>query len=329
MTNENPIVPPGSERRDAVREKAQKVKAKQTRAKLLRRGGITLVIVAGVAAIAFAVTSVVVPALNRPTLTPENLEDDGIVVADSDDLSPMVTSSLEATEPAAPEGERASSASAVSIRVYVDYLSEGSAQFEQTNSSQLAEWVAQGAADLSYHPVALLTAKSNGSKYSLRAAGAVACVRTHAPDAALAYNHELLVEQPSVDSEGYTDKELASLAAAVGAENTEAVRDCIENEDFVTWASETTQRVLEEPLPDTEDVRLTGAPMILVNGRPYQGQLDDPAEFAQFVLTVSSEAYYSTASPTPSPAEEPEVSEEPEAEPTETAEPEATEAPAE
>ncbi|GLJ61866.1 MULTISPECIES: DsbA family protein [Microbacterium] len=329
MTNENPIVPPGSERRDAVREKAQKVKAKQTRAKMLRRGGITLVIVAGVAAIAFAVTSVVVPALNRPTLTPENLEDDGIVVADSDDLSPMVTSSLEATEPAAPEAERASSASAVSIRVYVDYLSEGSAQFEQTNSSQLAEWVAQGAADLSYHPVALLTAKSNGSKYSLRAAGAVACVRTHAPESALAFNHELLVEQPSVDSEGYTDKELAALAAAVGVDDTKAVRECIENEDFVTWASETTQRVLEEPLPDTEDVRLTGAPMILVNGRPYQGQLDDPAEFAQFVLTVSSEAYYSTASPTPTPAEEPEATEEPEPAPSETAEPEPTETPAE
>jgi hypothetical protein len=304
MTNENPIVPAGSERRDAVREKAQKVQARQTRAKVLRRGGIALVIVAAVAAIAFAVTSAVLPALNRPTLSPENLDDNGLVVGEGDDLTPMATTSLQTEEPAPEAGSASgSSASAVSIRVYVDYLSEGSAEFEQTNAAQLAEWVSQGAADLAYHPVALLTAKSNGTKYSLRAAGAVACVRTHAPEAALAYNHALLVDQPSADSDGYTDDELASMAAAVGAEDADAVRDCIENEDFVTWASDTTQDVLEKPLPDTDGVELAGAPMILVNGRPYQGQLDDPAEFAQFVLTVSSDAYYSTATPTPAPAE--------------------------
>ena len=32
--------------------------------------------------------------------------------------------------------------------------------------------------------------------------------------------------------------------------------------------------------------------MILVNGTPYVGALDDPKEFAQFVLTIASDAYY-------------------------------------
>jgi hypothetical protein len=43
--------------------------------------------------------------------------------------------------------------------------------------------------------------------------------------------------------------------------------------------------------------------MILVNGEQYQGALDDPKEFAQFVLTTVSEAYYNspTATPTPTP----------------------------
>ena len=325
MTNENPIVPAGSERRDAVREKAQKVKARQRRAKALRRGGIAVVVVAGVVAIAFAVTSVVLPTLNRPVLSPENLDEGGIAVGKDDDLSSMVASSLSA-EAVEPDEADAASASAVDIRVYVDYLSEGSAEFEQTNAAQIAEWVGQGAAELSYHPVALLTAKSNGTKYSLRAAAAVACVSTYAPESALAFNHELLVEQPAVDTDGYTDEELASRAAAVGADDAKAVRECIEDEDFITWASETTQSVLEDPLPGTDGVELSGAPTILVNGRPYTGSLGDAAEFAQFVLTVSSEAYYSTAEPTESadPTEEPVPAE---TEPTE--EPAPTETPAE
>ena len=37
---------------------------------------------------------------------------------------------------------------------------------------------------------------------------------------------------------------------------------------------------------------LTGTPMVLVNGMPYVGALDDPKEFAQFVLTIASDAYY-------------------------------------
>ncbi len=42
--------------------------------------------------------------------------------------------------------------------------------------------------------------------------------------------------------------------------------------------------------------------MVLVNGIPYVGALDDPKEFAQFVLTSASDAYYSTPSPTVSPS---------------------------
>ena len=59
-------------------------------------------------------------------------------------------------------------------------------------------------------------------------------------------------------------------------------------------------------LPDTDDVALTGTPMVLVNGTPYVGALDDPKEFAQFVLTIASDAYYeATPSPTPTPTPTP------------------------
>ena len=39
--------------------------------------------------------------------------------------------------------------------------------------------------------------------------------------------------------------------------------------------------------------------MILVNGTPYVGALDDPKEFAQFVLTIASDTYYKESGATP------------------------------
>ncbi len=146
----------------------------------------------------------------------------------------------------------------------------------------------------------MLTAKSNGTKYSLRAASAAACVATHSPDTFFAFNNALLTQQPDVDSDGFTDAELADLAIASGADSPKVVRSCIEEQSFATWAKEATERALKG-LPDTDDVALTGTPMILVNGTPYVGALDDPKEFAQFVLTIASDAYYKESGETPTP----------------------------
>ena len=73
-----------------------------------------------------------------------------------------------------------------------------------------------------------------------------------------------------------------------------------EDGDFLSWAKKATERAVEE-IPDTEGVQLTGTPLVLVNGSVYVGALDDPKEFAQFVLTIDSDAYYQTSSPTPTP----------------------------
>ena len=176
--------------------------------------------------------------------------------------------------------------------MYVDYLSSGSREFQLANVQQLAEWVSEDAATLSYYPVAMLTAKSNGTKYSLRAASAAACVG-HALSRHLLRVHQRAArQQPDVDSDGYTDSELADLAIASGADVAQGrarvhrgagLRD-------VGEGRRPTGRC--KGLPDTDDVALTGTPMILVNGTPYVGALDDPKEFAQFVLTIASDAYY-------------------------------------
>lgn len=312
-SDESPNVPAERDRRHAVREKAQQVQAQQSRARVIRTASIATVIVAVVAVAAVVVTWVVTSSASQPLLSPTNVTNDGFVVTtvsgvgsatDSgtvDDETAALGAAAAATPTPAPTPV-ATEQPVVDIRVYVDYLSTGSHDFQVANVQQLSKWVSEDAATLTYYPVAMLTAKSNGTKYSLRAASAAACVATHSPATFFAFNNALLTEQPDVDADGYTDTELANMAQASGAESPKVVRSCIEKQEFASWAKSATERALQG-LPDTEDVALTGTPMVLVNGIPYVGAIDDPKEFAQFVLTSASDAYYSTPTPTASPSE--------------------------
>lgn len=316
-SDQSPNVPDQGDRRQAVREKAQQVRAKQSRARRIRRASITTVVVAVVAVVAVAVTWTVTSAASRPELAPEHVTEGGFAVTavkgmvGADDASvpastPTPTTGAAAgqktTKPApTPSGSATAQAGSVDIRVYVDYLAPGAAQFQSANAAQLTKWVTQKAATLTYYPVAMLTPKSNGTKYSLRAASAAACVATYSSDTFFAYNNALLTRQPDQGTDGLTDQQLADLAIASGAASPKTVRSCIEDEKYASWVKASTDKALSG-LPGTKDVALTSAPMVLVNGQAYAGALDDPKEFAQFVLTIASDSYYSSASPSPTPS---------------------------
>lgn len=314
--DDNTPEPVSIDRREAVREKAQQVRVQQSRARLVRRSAL----IAGVVVAGVAVTAVVAWAVSaaagRPQLEPRNVTADGFAISSisgvvSGDSLPgdatEVSPSPQAEETKTPEPTETPAATdeavpAVEIRVYLDYLSPGARDWQLANVQQLTSWVNQGAATLTYHPVSMLAAKSNGTKYSLRAASAAACMATSSPDDFFNFNNELLTRQPAVDSDGYTDVELADLAIASGADDPKKVRSCIESGDFSSWVKEATERAVAG-IPDTDGLALTSIPMIVVNGQAYVGALDDPAEFSQFVMTSASDAFYKsqeTATPTPS-----------------------------
>lgn len=297
-----------SDRREAVREKAQQVRTRQSRARIARRSGAGVAAIAAVAALVVGVTWTVSSTADQPQLSPTTASGDGFVVAEvvntalGENVAPEVPAPVESAAPAEAEVAPAPSATAappVEIRVYVDYLSTGAREWQLANAQQLSSWVADEAVTLSYYPVAMLTAKSNGTKYSLRAASAAACVATHSPDSFFAFNNDLLVRQPEVDTDGYTDTQLADMALAAGADSTKVVRECIESGSYAAWAKAATERAVAA-IPETDGLSLTGTPMVLVNGRQYIGEMTDPAEFSQFVLTSASDAFYkSGATPTP------------------------------
>jgi len=310
------------DRREAVREKAQQVRVQQSRARLARRSALVAgVVVAGVAVVA-VVAWTISAAAGRPQLQPLNATADGFAISSvagviggevegpgAVEASPTpVADDTEAASPAPTPEATDVAAPAVDIRVYVDYLSPGAREWQLANVQQLSAWVEQGAATLTYHPVSMMAAKSNGTKYSLRAAGAAACMATYSPDDFFNFNNELLSRQPAVDSDGYSDAELADLAIASGADDPKRVRTCIESGDFSTWVKDATERAVTG-IPETDDLALTGIPMILVNGQAYVGALGDPAEFSQFVMTSASDAFYKSqetdATESPAPSESP------------------------
>ncbi|WP_458042345.1 MULTISPECIES: DsbA family protein [Bacteria] len=309
-SDETPNVPARRDRREAVREKAAAVQARQRRGRVARIVVGSVVVTAIVVGAGVAVAWTLGEAASQPQLSPA-VQDDGIVV-DSIPSSVLASFSGGGAAEAPPESSDATAPDAaepatpaptstqqpLQVEVYVDYLSEASSDFQLANAQQLSEWVSEGAAAISYHPVALLTGKSNGTKYSLRSAGAAACVATYAPTSFFAFNHKLLEQRPELDTDGLSDTDLAVLAQAVGVENPKRVTRCIENASFVPWAQKATARALAEPVAGT-DAALTG-PKVYVNGTPYNGDLSDAKEFAQFVLTLASEAYFSTPTPTPS-----------------------------
>ncbi|WP_309129543.1 thioredoxin domain-containing protein [Microbacterium sp.] len=308
-SDHTPNIPAARNTRDAVREKAQQVHAQQSRARIMRRIIIGLVAIIAVASIGTAVAFAVGSSISKPTLSPSGMDGDGVTVSDvtlqpgSTEVpaTPTPTPS-EAGASASPEATpTAEAVQPTEIHIYVDYLSTGAAEFERANARQLAGWIKEGAVTVTYHPVALLTASSNGTKYSLRAASAAACVATHSPGQFYDFNHELLTDQPKLDSDGRTDVQLADLAVAVGVENAKKVRSCIEKQDFVSWAKDATTRALEGPLPGSEDLKLNGEALVVVGGQAYVGAMDDPAEFSQFVLTTASDEYYGETEPTPTP----------------------------
>jgi len=295
------------DRREAVREKAQQVQEQQKRMRWIRRGGLAAGAVAAVAVIAMVVTWSISSTTNRPELTPNHGSNDGFPVNSVSSVLSAQTEMSTTTPAPTPEeaaGGEAQTVEPVDIHVYVDYLSRGAREWHLANAQQLSVWVKEGAATLTYHPVSMLTAKSNGTKYSLRAAGAAACVATHSPETLFAFNADLLTRQPAIDSDGHSDVELADIAQAIGAENPKVVRSCIENGDFLNWVKDATERAVGG-IEGTDGLALTGTPMIVVNGQPYLGALGDPAEFSQFVLTNATGAFYKSQSPTPSPVPTP------------------------
>lgn len=212
----------------------------------------------------------------------------------------------------------------VDFVVYVDYRDPKAAAFWNADAASLKSWVSQQHVTLEIHPVALLdgtsvatpspapspsdapspAASPSGAPspaptstlapgtaltgdYSLRAAGALACVANDDPDAAYDVNAALLSAQPSLDADGLSNAELVTLVRKAGA-TSGSVKSCIEHGDFTDWAAQSTARAKASvPFGAAQPVSPTNLPLIVVGGQPYTG---DPGD-STGLMTLLAQVY--------------------------------------
>jgi protein-disulfide isomerase len=297
--------PTRNERRDAARETARSIreeqKKRERRNKVLIQGGV----IVAVLAIAALVVSLIMQNTRPDGPGPENMASDGIVLTGVDGTitaveTPAIRAGGNPTNTVPDD-----SGTVANIVTYVDYLCPFCGQFETTNSESMRTMVESGAATLEIHPVAILTNKSAGTQYSLRAANAAACVAENSPDSFFDFNALLFENQPEEGTAGLTNDELKGFVEQSGASSLSTIDKCIDDTQFRGWVQEATNRALTEEVPNSDLESITGTPTVLVNGQQYVGSLTDPAEFQSFVLQATGATFSesnSTETPSPSPA---------------------------
>jgi hypothetical protein len=160
-------------------------------------------------------------------------------------LKPVTASSS-----ASPSASTTAGAGTVRITLYVDYLCPTCGEFEQANGDYIESLVDSGAATVDIHPLAVLSNRSQGTKYSLRAANAAACVAEHSPDQFYAVNKALYAEQPEEGTPGLTDAQLTKVVTGVsGLQDRRAVTSCIADQDYSKWVDEQTTAVSGGDIP--------------------------------------------------------------------------------
>lgn len=165
----------------------------------------------------------------------------------------------------------------VRLEVYVDYMCPFCGQFERANGAELNRLVADGTVRLELYPMSFLDRLSGGSRYSTRAANAVATVADRAPDRVLAFTAALFDAQPAEGTVGRSDDEIAVLARHAGVG--EQVIGAFADRAFEPWIARSTATVF--------DSGITGTPTVKINGTVFPGDLYAPGPLTRAITAAA------------------------------------------
>lgn len=293
----DPAAPSGA--RQAARERARELREQHRKQDRRRRLIVTGSVVLGTLLI-LAIVATVLVTLSRPTARgPLNMISDGIKIGAG--LKAEPTAALQPGEQ--PVASKKNPRSVLDIQIYTDYLCPDCGAFMRTNGAQLRAFTDSGAATVEFHPMAILTSKSDGTQYSLRAANAAACVAELSPDRFFDFNQALFARQPKEGDPGLTDAQILSRAAAAKVGSLSAVGTCVREVRFRSWVQSATARALSGPLPGVSLPSIKQTPTILVNGKQFvYGRNLDAQDFSAFLQEVAGSEFDQNPSPSPTPS---------------------------
>jgi protein-disulfide isomerase len=217
-----------------------------------RRNRIHLAVAGGGLVIAGLVIAIVVALVNAA----------GGVDADQDSDAP--------TQLLAPAGATAAGAivvgmadAPVRVEVYLDYMCPFCGRFERANGEEVRHLVDDGTVRLEMYPLSFLDKMSRGTRYSTRAANAIATVADRSPAKVLAFNDALFARQPAENTTGMTNDQIAAVAGEAGVP--QEVVNAFVDRKFEPWIASSTTGVFA--------TGITGTPTVKINGNLFKGDL--------------------------------------------------------
>lgn len=228
-------------RREALRKERAAAVRREKRMRQIRNGLFGAIVLGLVVAIGFLVWQAAseddAPAVDGPVVAPAGATEDGAVPIGAADAP-------------------------VTLDLYVDYICPACGAFEQANAGELDALLEDGTARIELHPIAFLDETSRGTRYSTRAANAVATVADQAPDAVWEFHKALYENQPAEGTEGLSDEEIADIAIEAGVP--ENVTESFTEETHSAWVASITQTALDQ---------IKGTPTVLIDGEEFTGDL--------------------------------------------------------
>ena len=148
-------------------------------------------------------------------------------------------------------------------------------RFERANGTEIQRLLADGTIRVNLYPLAFLDPQSAGTRYSTRAANAVATVADAAPDKVHAFNMALFARQPQEGGPGLTDAQLAATARDAGVP--QDVVDRFTAQTFQPWIVQSTEKALKQ---------ISGTPTVKINGKVFRGDLYTAGPLTQAVTAA-------------------------------------------
>jgi len=253
----------------------QQLKAKERRTTVIIIA-VSLLVIAGFAAIVFfIVNSSKVPALPEAHAPQVADETGGIPVGTGGVAGVDVPASGDGTD-------------VPRLDLYIDLMCPVCNQFEQINSADIDSLREDGTIAVYYHPISILDRSSAGTKYSTRAANAVAVVAEKDPSHMLDFISALYANQPQENTTGLDDATIAQIAEGVGVPT--EVAASFKNGEFSKWVTAATDQASIDGM--------TGTPTVMINREVISQQ--QVAYFSPGVLKAYLESLAGVAS-SPSP----------------------------
>jgi len=167
----------------------------------------------------------------------------------------------------------------VTVDVYQDFMCSACGLFERNNSTDLQSLLDSGQMKLRIRPVAFFDSYSLGTKYSTRAANDFVTVAKAEPDKAFAFNKLLYANQPSENTTGLTDDQIAQLASQAG----------VSAATIATFTELTQSEFVTNSTKAAESAGITSTPTIYIDGTQFSGNATVVGPFKQAVLAAAAQ----------------------------------------